>query len=52
MKHHSYPIHSSPFGTRRYIDSYEFGDNDQQRMYIHAALHSDELPVPASACLI
>ena len=49
MKHHSYPIHSSPFGTRRYIDSYEFGDNDQQQIYIQAALHSDELPGVAVA---
>ncbi len=49
MQHKSYPIQGSAFGTQRQIDSYEYGDNLDQQIYIQAALHSDELPGVAVA---
>ncbi|MFC6378706.1 succinylglutamate desuccinylase/aspartoacylase family protein [Tatumella terrea] len=49
MQQHNSRILSTTFGTERQIVSYVFGHDDQQQVYIQAALHSDELPGVAVA---
>lgn len=49
MQQQHHPLLSASLGTQREIVSFHFGTDSQQRVYIQAALHGDELPGMAVA---
>ncbi|ORM72928.1 succinylglutamate desuccinylase [Pantoea wallisii] len=49
MQQQHHPLLSATLGTQREIVSFHFGTDAQQRVYIQAALHGDELPGMAVA---
>lgn len=49
MQQQHHPLLSATLGTQREIVSFHFGTDSQQRVYIQAALHGDELPGMAVA---
>ena len=49
MQQQHHPLISASLGTQREIVSFHFGTDSQQRVYIQAALHGDELPGMAVA---